>query len=45
MTASDKNKPSVMYEKWKLGNTVTAEEQWKSITFSEHIFGLEDLEN
>lgn len=45
MTASDKNKPDVTYEKWKSGNTVTAEEQWKSITFSEHIFGLEDLEN
>lgn len=45
MTASDKNKPDVTYENWKSGNTVTAEEQWKSITFSEHIFNLEDLGN
>ena len=45
MTASDKNKPDETYEIWKSGNTVTAEEQWKSITFSEHIFNLEDLKN
>lgn len=45
MTASDKNKPDKTYENWKSGNNVTAEEQWQSITFGEHIFGLEDLDN
>lgn len=45
MTASDKNKPDATYENWKNGNTVTAEEQWQSITFEEQIFGLKDLDN
>lgn len=45
MIASDKSKADATYENWKKGNTVTAGEQWKNITFDKHIFGLEDLEN
>ncbi len=44
MATVDENLPDETYEKWKSGNTVTAEEQWKSITFNEPIFTLEDIQ-
>lgn len=44
MTASNKKIPEETYEKWKTGNTVTAEQQWKSITFNKPIFTLEDIQ-
>lgn len=31
-----------LYNQWKKGNTVTADEQWESINFNEPIFTLED---
>lgn len=43
LNTTDKNFADETYETWKTGNTVTAEEQWKKITFSEHIFTLEDI--
>ena len=44
MMATDKNLSDETYENWKTGNTVTAEKQWKMITFKEHIFTLEDIQ-
>ena len=44
MTATDKKLSDKTYENWKTGNTVTAEKQWKTITFKEHIFTLEDIQ-
>lgn len=44
MTACNKNSPNETYENWKTGNTVTAEEEWKSITFNKPIFTLEDIQ-
>ncbi|MFQ9516352.1 MAG: hypothetical protein ACLRZ9_11095 [Eubacterium sp.] len=44
MTASNKKLPDETYETWKTGNTVTAEEQWKTITFNKQIFTLEDIQ-
>ena len=44
MTAYNKKLPDETYENWKKGNTVTAEEQWKSITFNKPIFTLEDIQ-
>lgn len=44
MLAADKLLPDATYEKWKTGNTVTAEKQWQEINFKEHIFTLEDAE-
>lgn len=44
MVAADKNLPDKTYEKWKKGNTVTAEKQWEDITFKEHLFTLEDIQ-
>ena len=44
MNASDKKLAKETYKKWKDVNTVTAEEQWKNITFSKPIFTLEDIQ-
>lgn len=44
LTACNKKTPDETYENWKKGNTVTAEEQWKSITFNKPIFTLEDIQ-
>lgn len=44
MSAANKKNPDKVYESWKTGNTVTAEKQWQTINFNEHIFTLEDLE-
>lgn len=43
MDATDKTLADKTYETWKNGNTVTAEEKWKLITFKEPIFTLEDI--
>lgn len=44
MLAAEKNLPDKTYEKWKKGNTVTAEKQWEDINFNEHLFTLEDIQ-
>jgi hypothetical protein len=44
MTACDENLPDQVYEKWKTGNTVTAEKSWDNITFDKAIFTLEDIQ-
>lgn len=43
VNASDDNAADEMYNKWKKGNTVTADEQWDNINFNEPIFTLEDI--
>lgn len=43
VNASDNNAADEMYNKWKKGNTVTADEQWDNINFNEPIFTLEDI--
>lgn len=42
LKASDESQADDMYNKWKKGNTVTADEQWEMINFGEPIFTLED---
>lgn len=44
LNTTDKKNADKTYEMWKEGNTVTAEEQWIKITYSEHIFTLEDIQ-
>lgn len=43
MAFKDENLPDETYKNWKKENTVTAEEQWRSITFNKPIFTMEDL--
>lgn len=43
LDASKKKLADEVYKKWKEENTVTAEEQWETITFSKPIFTLEDM--
>ena len=43
LETSEKKLADETYKKWKEENTVTAEEQWETITFSKPIFTLEDM--
>jgi hypothetical protein len=43
INSTNNNTADEMYNKWKEGNTVTADEQWDNINYNEPIFTLEDI--